>query len=448
MSSPIWQELRLTTRLAIPIVTVQVGMMAMGVADIVMIGRVSTLALAAVSLGHVLVFGLMIVGMGMLQSVDPLISQAIGAKDHRSISKDLQRGLVMAVLLAVPISLLALPARWILEVLEQPAAAIPIAEGYIHASIPGVLPFLVFVVLRQTLQAFSSIAPLVWTILATNLVNVLLNWVLIFGHFGFPEMGAVGCAWATTLCRFMLVGLLLVLSWRHIRPHLLPLHRQALAWNPLLRMARLGLPIGGALALEYGAFMTTALLMGRFGERELAGHQVAITLASFSFMFPLGLGAAAAVRVGYAVGRSDPAGARRAASISLVAGTAVMVVFAVLFLAWPGVFARLCSNQADALKMAIVLIPLAGVFQVFDGVQAVAAGVLRGAGDTRTPVLVHLLGFWLLGIPLGWYLARRTELGPAGLWWGLVLGLGVAAVILLLRVHLRLRTGVERVRIG
>ena len=422
--------------------------MSMGMADIVMIGRVSAESLAAVSLGHVLVFGLMIVGMGVLQAVDPIISQAVGAGDRNSVGTDLQRGLVLTVLLSVPVCLLALPARSVLEFLEQPPTAIPIAEAYIHASIPGVLPFLMFVLLRQTLQAFSSIAPLVWTIVLANLVNVFLNWALIFGEFGFPALGAVGCAWSTTLCRFLLAGLLLAFGWRHLHPHLRPFRREALARGPLLRMARLGLPIGVALALEYGAFMTTALLMGHFGERELAGHQVAISLASFSFMFPLGLGAAAAVRVGYAVGRSDIEGARRAAGIAVAAGAAVMAVFGVLFLSWPGAFARLCSDQTSVLTMAVLLIPLAGVFQVFDGVQAVASGVLRGAGDTRTPMLVHLLGFWVLGIPLGWFLSHRTELGPVGLWWGLVLGLAVAAIILLLRVHWRLRGEIKRVRIG
>ena len=448
LTSPIRQELRLLTRLAVPIVTVQVGMMAMGMADVAMIGRVSTEALAAVALGQLMFFGLLIIGMGILQAVDPLISQAVGAKDHRSIGTDLQRGAIIAVLLAVPISLCALPAGWLLEVFGQPPAIIPVAESYIHASIPGVLPFLLFVLLRQTLQAFSRTGPLVWTIIVTNAVNVLLNWLLIFGNLGFPEMGAVGCAWATTICRFLLVFMLMALGWRQIRPHISPLRRQALELQPLMRMAALGLPIGLAFALEYGAFMATALLMGQLGTRELAGHQIAISLASFSFMFPVGLGAAATVRVGYAVGRRDSAGARRAAGIALAGGVAVMTVFATVFLAWPDAVARMCSDQPEALAMAVVLLPLAGVFQVFDGLQAVASGVLRGAGDTRTPMFVHLLGFWALGIPVGWYLSRRTELGPEGLWWGLVLGLAVAATILVLRVRARLGETVERVRIN
>ena len=445
LNSPTWQELRQTAKLAIPVVAAQVGMMAMGMVDVMMIGRVSTEAIAAVALGHVFTFGLVIIGLGALQALDPLISQALGAGDQRALGTHLQRGLVLAALFSVPACALSWPAGPVLTFLQQPADVVPIAESYIHASVPGLPPFLVFVVLRQTLQAFSRTAPIVWTTILANLANVLFNWVLIFGEFGFPEMGATGCAWATTACRWLLVASVLALGWKDLRGHLLPLRREAAERGPLLRMFRLGLPIGLGIALEYGAFMATALMMGHIGEREVASHQVAITLASFSFMFPLGIGAAAAVRVGYAVGRSDPAGARLASTIAVCAGALIMTLSGVLFLAFPEPLARLFTDKPEVVEVAALLIPLAGVFQVFDGVQAVASGVLRGLGDTRTPFKVHLFGFWVLGIPLGWYLAFEAGAGPRGLWWGLVVGLGVAAVILLARIHFRLRAGVERV---
>lgn len=422
-------------------------MMAMGMVDIAMIGRVSTDAIAAVGLGHVYTFGLMIVGLGMLQAVDPLISQAVGAGDERAIGKHVQRGVVLACVFSVPACLLAWPAGPVLAFFGQPAVAAGMAEGYVHASIPGILPFLLFMLLRQTLQAFSRTAPVVLAAVLANVVNVFLNWVLIDGNLGFPALGATGCAWASSICRWLLFGSLLTLGWKELRPHLLPLRREAAAPKPLLRMAHLGLPLGLAMAAEYGAFMMTLLLMGRIGPREVAAHQVSITLASFSFMFPLGIGAAAAVRVGYAVGRSDMAGARRASAIAITAGASIMVVSAALFLLVPEPLAWLFTNQREVVSVAVLLIPVAGVFQVFDGVQAVATGVLRGLGDTRTPFKVHLLGFWVLGIPLGCYLAFAAGAGPRGLWWGLVVGLAVSAVILLLRVHFRLRGDVARVLI-
>lgn len=437
--------MRATGRLAFPVVAAHVGTMAMGVVDIAMIGRVSPVDLAAAAIGHVYSFGMLLFGMGTLQALDPVISQAIGAKDHRSIGTNLQRAAVLASLVSLPVVLLSIPAEAIFAFLGQKEEVIPTATGYVHASIPGVVPFLVFVLLRQTLQAFSSLRAIVLTIVLANVANAGLNWVLIFGHYGFPAMGAVGCSWGTAVCRWLMAGLLLAFGWRELRPHIFPLRREALELEPLLRLLQLGAPIGAAFCLEYGAFMTTCLFMGNIGTHEVAGHQVAVNLASLSFMFPLGIGAAAAVRVGYAVGRADPAGARRAAAVSMLIGTALMVLFAIAFLGWPRPLALAYTNQAEVVAMAVLLLPLAGLFQVFDGVQVVATGVLRGLGDTRTPMLVHLFGFWIVGVPLGYWLAFHTEVGSQGPWWGLVVGLAVAAVFLLYRADKRLRQKIERV---
>ena len=436
--------MRATFRLALPVVAAQVGIMAMGVVDTAMIGRVSAEHMAAATIGHVYSFGLLIFGMGVLQALDPVISQAIGAKDHASIGDNLQRAGLVAALISVLAMAVSIPAAEVFELLGQQPEVIPIATEYVHASIPGVVPFLLFVLLRQTLQAFSRVRPLILTILVANLANVFLNWVLIYGNLGLPALGAAGSAWATSSCRWLMAVVLLALGGRELHSHLLPLRRRALELAPLLRLLQLGVPIGAAFCLEYGAFMTTAMLMGHIGTDEAAGHNIAITLASLSFMFPLGISAAAAVRVGYAVGRADHPGARRAAAASMLQGAAVMVVFAVLFLAWPAELAGLYTNQASALAVAVLLLPLAGFFQVFDGVQVVAAGVLRGLGDTRTPMLVHLFGFWFVGVPLGYWLAFHTETGPAGLWWGLLAGLLVAAIILVARARARLREATKR----
>ena len=194
MSTPWSEEMRATLRLATPVVTAQVGMMAMGVVDVAMIGRVSGEELAATALGHVFSFGVLIFGLGMMQALDPLVAQAVGAKDHRAIRVTLQRSAILAVALAVVATLVSIPAAWVYEVLQQPAEAIPVATGYVHASIPGYLPFFLFVILRQTLQAFSRTRAIIVTIVIANVINVGLNWALIFGHAGMPQMGAVGCA--------------------------------------------------------------------------------------------------------------------------------------------------------------------------------------------------------------------------------------------------------------
>jgi MATE family multidrug resistance protein len=361
------------------------------------------------------------------------------------VARALQRGGILALLLAIPAALALLPGRPLLTLFRQPVEVVPVAAGYALATVPGVFPFLAFVVLRQTLQAMGRVAPIVITILVANLLNLLFNWVLIFGHLGFPSMGAVGSGWASSLSRWFMLVALLVFSWPLLRPYLRPLLPEAPQLAPLGRMLRLGAPIGIQFFLEFGAFGAIGLLMGLLGTLAMAGHQVALTLSSFTFMVPLGVSQATAVLVGQGVGRDDPPGARSAAGAGILLGALFMASTAVLFLAFPGLFADAFSNDRQVVAVAVLLIPLAGVFQVFDGLQVVASGVLRGVGDTRSPMVVNLLGFWLLGMPVSLWLGFRTELGPVGLWWGLVVGLAATAIFLLLRVKVRLGRELRRI---
>jgi len=420
-------------------------MMTMGVADSIMVGRVSPASLAAVALGNLYFISLAIFGIGVLGALDPVIAQAVGAGDRIAISRGLQRGLLIAAVLSIFVSLLLIPGEHILRFLRQPEEVIPIAADYARVCIPGVLPFLAFTVLRQTLQALAHLRPVVVTIVVANLANVGLNWVLIFGHLGFPVLGAVGAAWATSVCRYLMALGLLASAWSLLRPHLFPLRRDTLSRSALWRMLRLGLPIGIHLQLELGCFAVIALLMGWLGTEAMAAHQIAINLASLTYMVPLGLSATAAVRVGRAVGRGDPPGARRSAAAALACGAIFMLFAAIFFLGLPRMLARLYTRDLLVIGIAVRLLPIAGCFQVFDGLQVVAAGVLRGLGDTRVPMLISLLGFWLLGVPVSLLLAFGTGGGPDGLWWGFVTGLGSVALLLLVRARKRLRRSLTRV---
>ena len=444
---PTPDEVRELLRLALPVVVVQVGLMLMGVVDTIMIGHYSTPALAAVALGNLYFFTAAVFGMGVLMSLDPVVAQAVGAGDEPAVGRAVQRGLFLSLLLTLVISLALAPAEWILRKLGQPEEVVPLAALYARITIPGVYPFLAFVVLRQTLQAMKLMRPIVITIVGANFANVLLNWVLIFGELGLPEMGIAGSSWATSISRWVMTIALLALGWHTFRGTLMPIRPETLAVTPLLRMIRLGVPIGLQMQLEFGAFALIGLLMGWIGTTAMAGHQVAINLASLTFMVPLGIGAAAAVLVGQAVGRGDAAGARQASRAALVCGVGFMTVSAIVMLLMPDTLARIYSSEADVLAAAVLLIPIAGVFQIFDGIQVVAVGVLRGIGDTRAPVIVNLLGFWMLGVPLSVFLGFRTSLGAAGLWWGLVAGLVAVAVFLLLRVRARLSRALHRILI-
>lgn len=433
--------------LALPVVTIQVGLMSMGVVDTIMVGHLSAQALAAVALGNLYFFVPAVFGMGTLMVLDPVVAQAVGAGDVAAVARGMQRGVLLAVLLSVPSAILLLAAAPILGLLHQPADVVPLAVRYSVRMAPGVLPFFLFIVLRQSLQALGRPRPVVVAIVVANIVNAALNWVLIFGHFGLPALGVAGSAWATTLSRWLLCLLLPLLSWKLIVPHVHPVYPEIRELAPLGRMIRLGTPIGAQYVLEFGAFALVALMMGWLGTRQMAGHQVAINLASLTFMVPLGVADAASVLVGRAVGRADQGGARGSARAALVCAVAFMSCTATLFLSIPGVLAGWYTRDPSVLAIAAALIPIAGVFQVFDGLQTVAGGILRGLGHTQAPMLVNLLGYWVLGLPVSAYLGFVRGLGPAGLWWGLVLGLGVVASFLLMRVRIGLARQQTRVQI-
>ena len=441
------EDLRATFRLAGPVVVIQVGMMLMGVVDTIMVGHVSAVALAAVALGNLYFFALGVFGMGTLMVLDPVVAQAVGARDDPAVARGIQRGVLIALLIGVPATLLLLPAERFMTVASQPPEVIPYAAAYAVRMAPGVLPFFLFIVLRQSLQSMHLTVPIMISIGVANLANAGINWVLIFGHFGFPAMGVVGAAWATTLSRWLLLLLLLGLTWRTLRPYLLPIRPEIRLWAPLSRMLRLGIPIGCQYTLEFGAFAFVALMMGWLGTREMAGHQVAINLASLTFMVPLGVADAASILVGHAVGRGDLLGTRGAARAALLCGIGFMSCTAVAFLSIPGTFARLYTDDASVLTLAMTLIPLAGVFQVFDGTQTVAGGILRGLGETKVAMLVNLVGYWFFGLPVSYLLGFVFGLGPGGLWYGLVLGLAAVAMTLLARVRMALTREQRRVLI-
>jgi multidrug resistance protein, MATE family len=445
------EELRALLRLGLPIALVQLGMTALNFVDVAMLGHHDPASLPAMALGNNLAWAASMFCLGTITAIDPLLSQAVGAKDHAAVPRLLGRGAWLAFLMSLPAAALLLPATFWLELAGQPPELIPVAARYARWQTLALLPLLLYGVLRSLLSAHARVLPQVVTIVVGNLANALLDWVFIFGKLGCPEMGADGAALATVLCRWAMLGLLLAFGWRDVRPHLRALcdaavARAAFALGPTWRLLRLGAPIGAQFVLEMGVFATTALLIGNLDAKQngstgagLAGHQITLQLASLSFMVPLGIGIAASVRVGWAVGRGDEIAVRRAVKAALAAAIVVMTGFMLLFLLAPASIAELVTNQPEHVAIAVLLIPIAGVFQIGDGIQVASIGCLRGLGDVRSPVLVNVVGFWLIGLPLGCWLAFPHGLGAAGLWWGLVLGLFVVAIALFLILRLRLR---------
>jgi len=441
---PSGPEFRDLVKLALPVAVVQMGLVSQGLVDTAMVGRVDAVELAAVTLGNLYFFGTSVFGMGLLFALDPLVAQAFGAEDHDQIRVSIQRGLVLSLILAVAVTVPMALAGPVFTLLRQPAEVVPVAAGYAHTLIAGMWPFYGFIVFRQVLQAVGRVSPIVWTIVLANVLNVFANWVLIFGNLGAPALGAVGSGWATAISRWFMWLCVLALTLPLLGPYLRRLHPDVMLRAPLWRMIRLGAPIGFHLFLEFGAFGAIGIAMGWLGATAMAGHQIAVNLAAFAFMIPVGISQAAAVLVGRAVGQGRPDRARRCGGGAVIVCCLVMTITAAVFLALPGELAALFTTEAEIAAVAAVLIPVAGMFQLVDGLQVVCTGALRGVADTFRPMIYNVLGFWLFGLPISLWFGFVRGAGPVGLWWGLAAGLGAVAVLLLRRMWTRFRGPLTR----
>lgn len=416
----------------------------MGLTDTVMLGWIGTDALAAGGLGTGVFITLVLVLAGVLTAVGVLVAYARGSGDEARIPELYRTGLLLAVLLSVPGFAALSFAEPLLLVIGEPPELAQATGAFLDVlrwGVPGAL--LDIGLMRAFLPAVGQGRLLLWVSLAAILVNAALNWVLIFGAFGWAGYGMLGSAAATALSLSGISATLLALL--HLRPalrrHVSPgsLHRAT-----LVEMLRLGLPVSATFAVEAGLFLATGLLMGLLGAAALAAHQIALSVASMAFMVPLAVAQAANVRVGGHVGAGQPTDARRAGLVAILLGGGVMTASATLMLAAPraiaGVFVSPDTPATrETFAVAVTLLGIAAAFAVVDGVQAVAIGALRGLKDTRVPFLIAALGYWAVGFPTAYAAAFWLGWGAAGLWWGLAVGLGLVAVATTWRFHVRSR---------
>jgi multidrug resistance protein, MATE family len=443
-----WRDdLRDMAQVAAPVVLINVGIQAMGVVDTLMVGRLGGAAIAAVALGNFYFFNVSVFGIGLLFAIDPVVSQAVGAGDHEGVARGVQRGFILALAVSVLVMAALVPGEWLLHALGQPADVVGETAVYARRRLLGVVPFFAFAVLRQTLQAMGPMRPIIIAAGVANIVNVTANWLLIFGNAGAPQLGVEGAGYATAISTWCMAVVLAWLAWPIVRDAVRPWRAAAMEWTPMSRMLRIGVPIGVQWFFESFAFGLTALFMGWMGTASLAGHEIALNMAALTFMVPLGVSGAAAAVVGRAIGRGDLSTARRDAFAAIACGVGFMCISAVVFIAAPEWLTSLYTDEAATVAVAVALIPLAGWFQVFDGLQAVTSGVLRGTGDTRVPAVLHMVAFWGVGIPLGYYLGFHTPWRERGLWMGLVAGLAAAALLQSARVVRRLKSDIARVQI-
>jgi MATE family multidrug resistance protein len=409
--------------------------MAQGVVDTIMVGRLGPASIGAVALGNAVFYTPSLFGIGLLLGLDTLVAQAYGRKDYDECHRWLAQGVYLA-LMVTPLTMLCV---WLASFGYSrfgiaPEVAAP-AASYLRILNWGTLPLLIYGGTRRYLQGVGQVRVVTVTFVGANLFNWLGNWVLIYGHWGAPRMGVNGSALSTVIARLFMALSLLGFAWRYERQRGHPLFRHwaGPAAASIQKLVGLGAPAAAQILLEVGAWNLATLAAGWLTPVALATHQIALNYAALTYMVPLGVGAAAAVSVGHAVGAGDPARARRAGWLALALGTGFMLLAAVVFLVAPRPLIALYTTDAQVMAVAPGLLLLAAAFQIFDGIQTVSTGALRGLGETRAPMLANLVGYWVLGLPLGLTLCFVLKWGIYGLWIGLTLALIVIASSLLLR---------------
>jgi MATE family multidrug resistance protein len=427
------RELRPTLRLAAPITAGQVGQMLIGVTDTIMVGHVGTLALAACSFANNVLIVIAVTGFGVLTAVSVRVSRAHGGGVAPAMARALHGGLGLSIFGGLAGALcihIAYP--WFHHLGQAPGV---VEEARVYMLVVGwsLIPAFATNAARNYLDARSHPWPGFWIIIGGVLLNVFLNWVLIFGHLGAPAMGLAGAGWATFWSRVITAVVMIWFVWAGS-------YRPTERWRPDLSwwreqaaLLRLGVPAGLQLLSEVGAFAVAAILIGRLGAVPLAAHQIAITCASTTFMFPLGVALASTVRIAQASGAGRADLLRPIAAGAWAVGVGCMAFFAVLFLVASQPIAALFVRDPEVISLAASLLLIAGIFQLVDGVQVVGSGLLRGLRDTTAPMIITLAAYWLVALPLGTWLALGAHRGAPGMWIGLAVGLAVAAALLVKR---------------
>ncbi len=449
-SSPAtWRaELGASFALAWPLIIAQLAQNLLFTTDVVLMGWLGPKYLAAGTLAGAYLVPFQLTGIGIVGAVAPLVAQARGRGDTRAVRRIVRQGFWVSILIATLLIPIVLSIKPVYLALGQDPEVTELAESYMVAGFWMLYPTLGIMVLRSFLSAFAATRVILVVTVIGVLVNAVLAYALIFGHFGLPRLELRGAAIATGLVNALMFGALLgyVLTHRRLkRFHVLARFFKP-DWKHFFEILKVGLPIGLTVAAEVGLFSVAAILMGRLGTNETAAHAVALQLASTAFMVPLGLGMAATVRVGLAYGRGDAEGVRKAAWTAILLGVGFMSLTASLFIAMPHALVSIFLDSRDpanaaALSLAAGYLVIAGLFQLADGAQVVAAHTLRGLSDTRVPSLLAIFGYWFVGLPTAYVLGFVVDWRGTGIWLGLAVGLAFVAVLLLIRFAMRRRLG-------
>jgi len=411
----------------------------MGVVDSLMVGKLGAAPLAASALGGSSAFIVLIIGIGVSYAVTPLVAIAVGAGRFEDCGIYFRQSLLVNSILSIIIAVIIYFAADLIKYFDQPVEVQNQAVDYMRIIGLSSIPLLLFQTYKQFIEGLSIMRPAMIITLIANLVNVFANWLLIYGNLGFPALGLNGAGWATFASRaFMALALMgFVMNNKFFKKYDVSFHFKSINWTVIKKILSLGLPSGIQYFFEVGAFSFAVVMVGWLGTKQLAAHQIAINLASISFMAVLGISVAGSIRVGNAVGMKEITETRRAGFTAILLGASTMLGAGIIFILFRNYLPTLYVNDEVVISYASSLLIIAALFQLSDGTQAVGIGVLRGLTDVKIPTAITFIAYWIVGLPVGYFLGFTLELGVQGVWIGLLLGLTTSAILLTLRFNSR-----------
>ncbi|HMN24294.1 MAG: MATE family efflux transporter [Ignavibacteriaceae bacterium] len=430
-------EISKTFKLAYPVIIGQLGVIMMGVVDSIMVGKLGSVPLAAASLGNSLIFLILIIGIGSSVVVSPIVAILVGGKRFSECGVYFRQSLLVNIVLSIIMAGIILIGINYIQYLNQPKEVIELAIIYMTIVGLSAIPLMLFQTYKQFIEGLSIMKPAMIIAILANIINAFVNWILIFGELGFPKLGLAGAAWATFLSRVFMAVVIMIYVMRNqkYKQYDVTFHFRGINIPVIKKLLSLGLPSGFQYFFEVGAFTFAVIMIGWIGANELAAHQIAINLASITFMAVLGISQAASIRVGNAMGEQNIPNVRKAGFTAIALGGGIMSLAGITFILLHNYLPTLYIDDEAVISIASRLIIIAALFQLSDGTQAVGIGVLRGLTDVKGPTIITFIAYWIISLPIAYVLAFYFNLGVDGVWIGLLIGLTVSAILLTFRFN-------------
>jgi len=425
------KEAKVTLYLGAPVIASQLLQMSMGFVDTIMSGHLNATALAAVAIGAAVMNPLIVLIIGVLMGLSPIIAQVFGARKFQEIGKNVRQALWLSLFLGIPVFFMLRHMEWLMSLVHVDPHLIPVTQGYLNAISWGIPAIAAYLVLRFFNEAIGATKPGMYFALLGVFFNVTGNYVFMYGKLGFPAMGAVGIGLSSAVVGWiMFIGILIYTATKKSYKRFNLFHNLHLPeWEYMQELLYVGVPNGISTFLEVSMFALVALFIGSLGTDAVAGHQIAINVASITFMIPLGLSTAITVRVGQAIGRGKHHAARFSGFTGIALSASIMACMALLLFVFPYFITSIYTHSHNVQKIAVHLLQFAAIFQISDGLQVSGIGALRGLKDTRIPMIVNIIAYWAIGLTTGYYFGLIRHYGPQGFWIGLIAGLTTAAIL-------------------